>query len=349
MSMEASYQPLVELTRGRIVESIHFGAIAVVDKTGKLVASYGDPQTVTFLRSSAKPFQALPFVERGGDLHFGFSSQELALICASHSGTEEHVRVVRGMQTKIGAKESDLLCGTHEPYDKATAEAMRCRGEVPTPNHHNCSGKHTGMLAHAQLRKLPLGEYLASDGFVQKSILDAFAAMAELPVETVEVGIDGCSAPNFAVPLYNAALAFAKLCDPSGLSPEREAACRRITSAMMTNPFMVGGPARFDTGLMETMNKRVIAKAGAEGYQAMGLMPGALGPNSPALGIAMKISDGDPNSRSRPLTALAILKQLGAIDDDELRKLAQFGAQRLTNWRGLEVGESRTNFTLHRD
>jgi L-asparaginase II len=346
--MVAPFQPLVELTRGRIVESVHFGAVAVVNRSGQLVASFGDPGTITFLRSSAKPFQALPFVERGGDLHFGFSPEELALICASHSGTEDHVRVVRGMQATIGIQETDLLCGIHEPYDKATADAMRARGEAPTPNRHNCSGKHTGMLAHARLRGLPLDEYLVGDGPIQRSILDAFAEMADIPVGRVEVGIDGCSAPNFAVPLYNAALAFARLCDPAGLAPEREAACRRITRAMTTNPFMVGGPARFDTGLMETAGGRIVAKAGAEGYQAIGLMPGALGPGSPALGVALKISDGDSNSRARPLTALTVLKQLGAIDDRELQKLAQYGPQKLTNWRGLEVGESRADFTLIR-
>jgi L-asparaginase II len=346
--MDAPFLPIVELTRGRIVESIHFGAVAVVNRSGKLVASYGDPSATTFLRSSAKPFQALPFVERGGDLHFGFSPQELALICASHSGTDEHVRVVRGMQATIGVQETDLMCGIHEPYDKMTAEAMRARGETPTPNRHNCSGKHTGMLAHARLRGLPLEEYLSGDGPIQKSILKAFADMADIPVEKVEIGIDGCSAPNFAVPLYNAALAFARLCDPSGLAPEREAACRRITSAMTAHPFMVGGPARFDTGLMETAGGRIVAKAGADGHQAIGLMPGAIMPGSPAFGIAIKISDGDPNSRARPLTTLMVLKQLGAINEMELRNLAQYGPQKLTNWRGLEVGESRADFSLIR-
>jgi L-asparaginase II len=166
---------MVELTRGRIVESVHFGALAVVDSAGGLVASYGDPHLVTFLRSSAKPFQALPFVERGGDLHYGLSTRELAMVCASHSGTDEQVDVVRGIQAKVGVAETDLLCGVHEPYDKATADAMRERGEAPTPYRHNCSGKHTGMLAHARLRELPLEEYLDPGGPIQESILRAFA------------------------------------------------------------------------------------------------------------------------------------------------------------------------------
>lgn len=347
--MTAPYYPVVEVTRGRIVESIHFGAVAVVDSAGNLLASHGDPHVVTFLRSSAKPFQALPFVERGGDLHFGFTPPELALICASHSGTDEHAAALRGLQGKVGVREVDLQCGVHEPYDQPTAEAMRARGEQPTSNRHNCSGKHTGMLAHAQLRDLPLEGYLELDGPVQQSILQAFAEMAGVPVEQVEIGMDGCSAPNFAVPLVNAALALARLCDPRDLSPSRADACRRITRAMTGHPFMVAGPSRFDTLLMAGAAGRILAKAGAESYQALGILPGVLGPDSPGLGIAMKISDGDPNSRARPLAALEVLRQLGALDGVDLAPLAAFGPQKLTNHRGLEVGERRAGFTLKRE
>jgi L-asparaginase II len=143
------------------------------------------------------------------------------------------------------------------------------------------------------------------------------------------------------VPLYNAALAFARLCDPRDLAPERAKACRRITAAMTAHPDMVGGPGRFDTLLMEAACGRIVAKAGAEGYQALGLLPGALGPGSPALGIALKISDGDLNKRARPPAALEVLRQLGALNDADLERLSAFGAQKLTNFRQLQVGESR--------
>jgi L-asparaginase II len=172
--------------------------------------------------------------------------------------------------------------------------------------------------------------------------------MAGLPAEEVELGIDGCSAPNFAVPLYNAALALARLCEPRDLPPERAAACHRITLAMTAHPDVVAGPGRFDTLLMEATGRRILAKAGAESYQALGLLPGALGPNSPALGIAIKISDGDPNSRARPLAALEVLRQLGALSDGELENLSAFGPRKLINFRQLQVGESRAAFTLER-
>jgi L-asparaginase II len=343
-----SFLPVIELTRGPIVESIHFGAVAVVYVNGNLIASFGNAETVTFLRSSAKPFQALPFIELGGDQFFGLTEKEVALMCASHSGTDEQVLVVQGMQKKIGVSEKNLLCGVHPPTSQVTAKAMLLRGEEATPNRHNCSGKHTGMLAHARLRKLPLEDYININHPVQQSILKTFAEMCGIPNEKVVLGTDGCSAPNFAIPLRNAALGYARLCDPSQLPPERAAACRRITHAMMGNPDMVGGPGRFDTVMMEVLSNRLLAKAGAEGFQGMGILAGALGPGSPALGIALKISDGDAGGRARPCVAVEVLRQLGVLSQQEIDSLADFGPQHLYNYRKLPVGELRPSFDLVR-
>ena len=121
---EGIAQPLFETTRGRLVESIHYGSIAVVDSNGKLISAYGDPQMVAFLRSSAKPFQALPFVERGGVEHFGFTQRELSLSCASHNGSALHLQTVEALQKKVGIEESNLLCGTHMPDDVEEFRSM---------------------------------------------------------------------------------------------------------------------------------------------------------------------------------------------------------------------------------
>lgn len=352
------YSPIFELTRGGIVESIHFGAVAVVDVYGKLVAWYGDPKTVTFLRSTAKPFQALPFIQHGGQDFYHLTPREVALLCASHSGTDEHVAVVQKIQMKTGVSEADLLCGVHPPSHEPTAEALRERKEQPTPNRHNCSGKHTGMLAYTRMLDLPEHpdasdlDYIDPQHPVQQEILSTFAEMCELPVDQVVEGIDGCSAPNFAVPLRSAALAYARLCDPEtgGVMPaERAAACRTIHAAMMANPDMVGGPGRFDTRLMGVGQGRIVAKGGAEGYQGVGLMPGALGPGSPALGIALKISDGDLKSRARPAVTLEVLRQLGALSASELGLLSEFGpATPVHNWRKIVVGQAHPRFELER-
>ncbi len=349
-----SYQPVVEVMRGGIVESVHHGAVAVADALGNLVAWWGDPEAVTFLRSSAKPFQALPLVESGAADHFGLTPAHLAVICASHSGTDEHVQTVREAQGLCGVSESDLLCGVHPPLDPETARRLRDKGLEPTPNRHNCSGKHTGMLAMARFLQAPLEEYTHPHHPVQQRILAAFAEMCGVGPERVGVAIDGCSVPTFAVPLHAAATAYARLADPSRLPAGRAAACRRIFEAMASHPFLVGGPGRFDTDLMEAGAGRLVAKGGAEGYQGIALMPAAGG--GPALGIAFKIADGDQAKRSeRPLgqqagarVALAVLDDLGALDSAQRRMMEAYEVRRLTNWRGLDVGEVRPCLHLER-
>ena len=356
LTVTGEYQPVFEVTRGNIVESTHYGAVAVVDSNGRLLAWYGDPKTVTFMRSSAKPLQALSFIEHGGDQAFHLTSKETAILCASHEGTDEHVEVIKGIQAKVGVQESDLLCGTHLLSHLPTVEAMRLRGEPLSQNRNNCSGKHTGMLAYARMRGLPIADYISPEHPVQKTILATFSEMCGIEPERVQIGTDGCSAPNFAIPLSNAALGFARLCDPHNLSQERATACRRITSAMMANPVMVSGIGRFDTRVMEICSKRIVAKGGAEGYLALGIMAGALGAESPGIGIVFKVSDGDLSvrdpeggfhNRVRPAMALEILKQLGYVSEKELEALAEFGPVKpVTNARRIVVGESHPAFTL---
>jgi L-asparaginase II len=215
------------------------------------------------------------------------------------------------------------------------------------------------MLAHARMRGLPIADYINPDHPVQKTILAAFSEMCGMEPERVKIGTDGCSAPNFAIPLSNAALGFARLCDPRDLSQKRAAACRRITSAMMANPVMVSGMGRFDTRIMEVCSKRIVAKGGAEGYMALGIIAGAMGAGSPGIGIVFKVSDGDLavrdaegifHNRVRPAMALEILKQLGCVSEKELEALAEFGPVRpVINGRRIVVGESRPAFSLNRE
>lgn len=341
------YTTLVEVTRGPVVESVHVGALTVVDTAGRLIASAGDPFLVTYLRSSSKPLQVLPLLEDGGADAFHFSEKEIALMCASHSGTDEHAQTVAALQAKIGVAESDLLCGVHPPTHAPTAEAMLARGEPFTANRHNCSGKHTGFLASTVLHRETKLDYINPGHPIQKLIIQAFAEMTDYPRERIAIGVDGCSAPVFAVPLYNAALGFARLCDPKGLPENRAAACRLVTRSMTAHPSMVAGPERFDTLAMQLGGGKFIAKGGAEGYQAIGILPGALGEGSPALGITFKIADGDLDGRARPLVGIEILRQLGLLSQAEIDgPLAKLAARPVTNWRGLEVGQMRSAFSL---
>jgi len=348
--------PLFETTRGRIVESIHYGSIAVVDSNGKLIASYGDPKTVAFLRSSAKPFQALPFVERGGVEHFGFTQRELSLACASHNGSLLHVQTAEAMQKKIGVEEHQLQCGTHMPDDVAELKSMIVNDRMPTPNYNNCSGKHTAMLACAKMRGLPLENYLDINHPIQQDILATFAEMCQISVAEVELGTDGCSAPNFAVPLYNAALGMAQLCDPRELTEARATACRKITAAMTAFPEMVSGYGEFDEQLMRAGEGKLVTKRGAEGFQIVGVMPGVIAPDAPGLGIAFKVSDGDASrmaddlttsNRVRPAVAIEILRQLGALSSKQEQTLAGFGpVKSIKNHQNILTGQSYPAFKL---
>lgn len=341
------YLPIFELTRGETIESVHFGAFAIVDSEGTLITSHGDPKAISYLRSSAKPFQALPLIEAGGHKKWAFNAKEIAILCASHSGTDEHFKVLFGLQAKIGVSESDLLCGVHPPIDAPTRKALEQRGERPTPNRHNCSGKHTGMLALAKITQSPIENYIDPDHPIQKRILKTFGEMCELPVDSISLGIDGCSAPVFAIPLYNAAYGYARLCDPVRLEPKRAAACQILTGAIMAQPEMVAGPGKFDTRLMEVCQGKIISKGGAEGYQQIGIMPGILGKDSPGIGIALKISDGDLEGRARPALILEVLNQLGVLTQEELEALSEFGPRLpVLNWRKLVVGQGYPIFHL---
>ncbi len=345
--MHDEYQAVVEATRGEVVESVHFGALTIVDSDGKLLASYGDPMAVSCLRSSSKPLQILQFVEDGGVEKYGITEKELSVMCASHSGTDDHAETVASIQRKIGASESDLLCGTHYPIDKATTERMRKLDQVPTPNQHNCSGKHSGMLANAKLHGFDIQEYIREDHPLQKMILKTFAEMCGVEVDEVKLGIDGCSVPVFAIPMYNTALGFARLANPEHLSEKRAIACRKITHAMMTHPFMVAGPNRFDTALMEAAGGRIFCKGGAEGYQGIGILPGTLPGQEKGIGISIKISDGDNGGRARPVIAMKLFRELGLVDDAFYASMAGYDRRPIYNWRHFEVGELRPCFELN--
>lgn len=333
--------PLVEVTRGRIVESVHYGSLCAALPDGSILFSLGDTETKFFLRSSAKPFQALAFLERGGAEHYNLEPHEVALICASHSGTEAHIQALEALQRKAGIDETNLLCGAHLPYSQKSSDQLVKQGITPRPNHNNCSGKHTGMLAFAKMIGAPLEDYLDPSHPVQKAILNTFAEMCGMEIQEIELGIDGCTAPVFAVPLAKAAIAYARLCQPDDLPKDRSAACRLISTSMSTHSDMVAGPERFDTDGMAAGKGAFISKVGAEGYRGLGILPGKAVGFDTGIGITMKISDGDPNLRAGSLIAMNVLNAFGVLDDAQRAALKTYDRRPVFNWRGKEVGEIR--------
>jgi L-asparaginase II len=327
----------VELLRGETVESIHHVSLALVNVQGRRLMTFGDVERPIFLRSSAKPFQALPFVERGVFEHLKLDLRQLAIMCASHSGTDEHVDVVQDLLSSHQLSQDSLRCGVHTPFDKATAKRLISEGKESQTLRNNCSGKHTGMLLHAQAMGISLHDYLEREHPVQQAIIEVIGEMSGVDTTDIRVGTDGCSAPNFAVPLVAAALAYARLMDPSELEEKRALACRTIVEAMRENPVMVAGHGRFDTSLMQVGGPRLISKGGAEGYQAVGLSSGVL-PDGYAAGLTLKVHDGDLGKRARGLVTLTVLQSLGVINDSEIENMKAFDERRLYNFMGLDVG-----------
>lgn len=344
---EPSYKPIYLFCREETVESIHYGSLAVVNSQGKLLAYHGNPQTVTYMRSTAKPFQALPFIEHGGAEEFDLTEAEIALICASHSGTDEHIQVLKDLQKKIGITEANLMCGTHPPYHKPTRKKLQEKGVPPTSNRHNCSGKHTGMLGFAKLLGASTTTYLEPKHPVQQHILQTLSEMCSLGTEEIQVGTDGCTAPTFAIPLYHAAWGLAKLADPQSLSPGRKKACHAITEAMINHPFMVAGPSRLDTKLMDNTHANFFAKSGAEAYQGIGIAPQVIHNQSRGIGVALKISDGDRGKRAKSAVVLEILKQLDVLSEEELKALSEYGPEQpRINYRNIVVGHGKPTLEL---
>jgi L-asparaginase II len=335
-----NYQPLVEVSRGGLPESVHHGAIAVTNRTGQLISSWGDPETAPFLRSSAKPFQAIPVVESLGDQ---LSDRQIAIICASHSGTTPHIEEARGLLDEMGLDSALLQCGVHPPLDRAAAKSMRSLKEKPQSLHHNCSGKHSGMLALAQHIGSDLDTYLDFEHPVQSLILEAVAELCLMDRKQIALAVDGCSAPNHSLPLRNLAAGMARLADPVDLPPARARACERIRDSMRRHPNLVAGPGRFDTQLMELTS--LVSKAGAEGVFAMALQSTT---HAGAIGIALKIADGDGARRAGALSAITVLSQLELLPKEELEALTKLTPTKVSNYRGIEVGQVRPIFHLDR-
>ena len=338
-------EPLVEVRRGGITESRHRGHVVAVGPDGNVIAQLGIPETVTFLRSSAKPFQAMPLLVSGAADAFGFTDREVALACASHNGEPIHTELAASMLKKIGLGPEALKCGIHEPYSAAAAQELRARGEQPNVLQNNCSGKHVGMLAVAVHLGAPTETYNKAEHPVQLAIGKTVAQFSGVPVEDLAVGIDGCAVPVFGITVKGMALAYARLvAPPADFDEATKNACRRIVRVMSSYPELIGGTTdRLDTEIMRAASGRLVSKVGAEGVYTSGVLPCEEWPRG--LGLALKIEDGD-DKRARPTVVIEALRQLGILRDESLEAVARYAFFPILNRPGELVGEVRAQFEL---
>ncbi len=316
----------VELRRGGYLESVHQVEAAVVGSDGVAWATAGAAGCVTFMRSAAKPFQAIGLITSGAADHFHFADEELALAAASHYGEPVHTRVVSGMLEKIHLSKDALRCGAHAPYDKQAAAALV---GPPSALHSNCSGKHAAMLAQCVQAGWDL-EYLPIDHPLQQRNLDTVAAFSGVLPSSIELGVDGCGVPTFRLPLTAIAQAFLSLVHPAGQDGGMAEAAGRICHAMTSHPRLVGGSGVFGSDLMAAGHGQIVAKGGAEGLLGIGV-------RDRQLGIALKVVDG--SARALDVAAMAVLDQFHLLDAQASQRLASHRQPPVTNVAGRVVGE----------
>ncbi|AEV17121.1 MAG: asparaginase [Thermus sp.] len=315
--------------RGELVENRHRVSLAIYGQEG-LLAYAGDPTRLSYLRSSAKPFQALALFLTGAAERFGLTEEEVALATASHDGTPRHVAVAARFLEKLALGPERLACGVHPPFSKEARKALEEAGQKPTPLHHNCSGKHAGMLAAALALGVPPEGYERPDHPVQ--LLNR-RTLAELAGGEPLWATDGCSVPTFALPLARAARAFYFLADPKKAPAAYREPLRRVGEAMRRHPELVAGPGSIDTLLMERLP--LLAKRGADGYYGLALPETPRGP----LGVALKVEDG--SAQAREVMVVALLRALG-LDPGP----TPWDRPEVRNHRGLPVGHLEARLEL---
>jgi L-asparaginase II len=325
---------VVEVLRGDIVESVHRVHVAVAHAEQGLIASAGNPAHASFVRSSIKMFQALPFVEGGGVERFQLTGQELALCTASHGAEPFHVAAARSILAKARLTEGALACGAHLPMHDATAAAMASAGVAPARIHNNCSGKHAGMLAHCVQQQWVTNGYHRASHPMQQRIVSTLARWMRIDAGEITQAIDGCGLPTFAIALDAVAEGCAKF---AAAAADGDPAPAAIVAAMVHHPEFVAGTDRLDTDLMRLVAPRLFAKVGAEGFYCAGAP-------LQRIGIALKVEDGA--KRASEAALLAVLRHVGAIDNAEFDGLRQYAAPGILNTRGEVVGSIRVELSL---
>ncbi len=317
-------------TRGNVVEAIYRGDAVVIKPRNEVIASCGDIHKYTYLRSAAKPIQAMQVILSGAADHFHFSEKELSVMCSSHYAEDFHMETVSSILYKIGLDESALLCGPAMSLKPEVAEKHTRLGYKPDRKFSDCTGKHSGMLAVCVYKGYPIHNYIDPSHPLQKEILTLIGDVCEYPSNRIEIGIDGCSVPVFGMPIYNMAIGFMNLANPDFLPIQYRDAANRIFNTMNTHPEMVAGTGGFCTSLMAVTNGRMIGKIGAKGIYCIGI-------RKPQIAIALKIEDGSLDMI--PLAAMQILHDLNLLSSSEFEKLSSFHHCHNLNDDNLIVGE----------
>ncbi len=324
---------LVEVSRGGLLESFHRGVICVVDESGNIIYEKGDTSQKCYPRSALKYVQHIPLITSGISDYYNFSKKEIALMCGSHNGEDIHVSVVRHMLEKIGLAEESLKCGAQNPTRKSDWIKLIKQGEFAAAVHNNCSGKHVGFLAYNAFHKLDASIYLSPDFQLQQLIKATVANFAELDINELVAGIDGCSAPTYAMSVYHQALMYKNLVAPSNhISEAEQLAANLVIESVSEFPEMVAGTKRYCTDLMAVTKGRIIGKTGADGVYCLSIP-------EKKWGISIKVDDGKMGPQYQ--IAQALLQHLDLLSSEEIQQLDPYREFDLPNFAGNIASHSR--------
>jgi L-asparaginase II len=275
-------------------------------------------------------------MQAGGPPQFGFSQQQVALMCASHNGEAQHVAVVQSMLEQTGLTYKALRCGCHVPGIFSQLEMAPPPDLVFDERHNNCSGKHAGFLAYCVQHGLSLDDYTDPGHPLQQAIRHDVARAVGMDANEFKMGIDGCSAPNYAMPLSRLAYGYARLAS-GARDAEFGESFAALSDAMTSHPDVVSGTGRNDLAFMRAGRGDWVSKIGADGVQVIG---------SKSRGEAFAIKIIDANKAALFAASVEALDQLGWLGDAQREELKPWRAQSITNARGLLVGERLPVFKL---
>lgn len=321
---------LVKAIRNGLVERQHSGFILCLDSENKIIYQKGNFNNYAcFLRSCAKPFQALPLILSETYEHFNFTLTELAVCCASHTGSSIHTELIKGILNKAGKNENDLKCGIHPPLDKKT-ELDLIKQNIPfTALHNNCSGKHAGMIAVCQKKGWDTTDYLGKNHPLQKWIKKLTQEYCCLNDDNYYETLDGCGTPVGGMLLPQMAEGFLNLL--------KTKEGQLIVKSFLLNPFIIGGEGRIDSFIINKSNNKLFAKVGAEGLCIV------LNPEKQQC-LLVKIMDA--NMQARSIVLLETLIKLKWINKELLNSpdIKNIYNPELKTLHGQIVGEVKAVF-----
>lgn len=332
-------EPLVLEYRGGHLENVHYGHVCGVNEKSQIAYRTGNPEWVTFMRSAAKPIQAIPFFLENFDDKFGFTEVEKAIIMASHRALPYHVDALDGMLRKLELSEQTLVCKPTYPLDAGARDVLVADRKPQRKIYHNCSGKHLGVLAYSIGMGFSLDDYYAADHPAQKRILQIAAELSEYPIENIRIGTDGCGFPVFGMPLKNMATAFLKLACPDLISDQHlRQTVVKVTSLMNAHPQMISADYLICPNLL--MDDNIVAKGGAKGIYCFAL-------KKERLAFTLKVTDGSEDEWA--VAVASILEQIGYSNKETIARMYRIGSPEILNDNGLVIGENRSVFKLRKE